>query len=131
MTSGKQRRREIVARRRARGEAAAAARTARARGAGGPAATAPCNAALLAPYNSYGVPAFVERGYYVDTRFTCARCGADQVWRATQQKWWYEVAKGNVESRARLCRECRRLERERRDAARKAHLDGLARKSRR
>lgn len=25
--------------------------------------TAPCNPALLAPYNSYGVPPFVERGF--------------------------------------------------------------------
>ena len=89
---------------------------------------APCNPALLAPYNSYGQPDFVARGYYVDVAFDCANCGTHQVWRATQQKWWYEVAKGNVESRAKLCRDCRRLERARRVEARRIHLEGLARK---
>jgi hypothetical protein len=87
-----------------------------------------CNPALLAPYNSYGHPDFVSRGCYVDIAFDCANCGAHQLWRATQQKWWYEVAKGNVESRARLCRACRRIERERRDGARRVHTEGLARK---
>lgn len=80
---------------------------------------APCNASLLAPYNSYGVPAFVERGYYQDTPFACAHCHVDQVWRATQQKWWYEVAKGHVETRAKLCRACRQIERRRKVLARK------------
>jgi hypothetical protein len=81
------------------------------------ASIAPCNASLLAPYNSYGVPPFVARGHYVDEPFTCAHCHVEQVWRATQQKWWYEVAKGHVEARAKLCRACRALERRRRRLA--------------
>jgi hypothetical protein len=82
----------------------------------------------LAPYNSYGTPSFVARGHYEDTPFTCASCGAAQIWRAAQQKWWYEVAKGNVESGAKLCRACRRREQARREQARRVHLEGLARK---
>jgi len=66
------------------------------------------NVAASAPYNSYGNPEFVERGYYVDIPFACACCGAEQVWSATQQKWWYEVAKGEVYSTAKYCRSCRR-----------------------
>src|SRR5688572_6639444 len=62
----------------------------------------------LAPYNSYGFPGFVERGYYVDKPFTCQSCGAEEVWTAKQQKWWYEMAKGSVYSAARLCLACRR-----------------------
>lgn len=90
----------------------------------------PVNVESLAPYNSYGTPSFVARGYYEDMPFTCASCGAAQVWRAAQQKWWYEVAKGNVESTAKLCRACRRREQARRDEARRVHRDGLARKRR-
>ena len=71
----------------------------------------------LAPYNSYGSPTFVARGYYEDLPFTCADCGEPQVWRASQQKWWYEVAKGHVESRAIRCRPCRARERAERGLA--------------
>jgi hypothetical protein len=86
------------------------------------------NVAALAPYNSYGVPAFVARGYYQDLPFDCAKCRAPQVWRAWQQKWWYEVAKGYVDSTAKLCRPCRRREQARRADARRVHLEGLQRK---
>jgi hypothetical protein len=127
--SNKQRRRQILALRRARAVEEAAAKAREARKLDPPSfGTAPCNPELLAAYNSYGVPPFVERGYYLDTAFECAACGKQEVWRATQQKWWYEVAKGNVESRAKLCRSCRRAERERRAQARRVHLDGMARK---
>jgi hypothetical protein len=88
------------------------------------------NSAALKPNNSYGCPDFVERGYYVDKPFVCESCGADQIWTATQQKWWYEVAKGDVYTTAKkLCRPCRRKERERRAKARQVHLEGLARKA--
>jgi len=61
----------------------------------------------LAPCNSYGWPEFIGRGYYLDVSFTCASCGTEEVWPASQQKWWYEVAKGSVYSRAKLCQICR------------------------
>ncbi len=88
------------------------------------------NVEKLAPSNSYGVPEFVERGYYEDVEFVCQKCGREETWTATQQKWWYEVAKGYVYSTAKLCRVCRRRERERRAEARRVHLEGLARKKR-
>ena len=127
--SNKQRRAEILARRRKRAEKARVVRRHDPREpVPAEEATAPCNPKLLAPYNSYGVPDFVDRGYYVDSAFDCATCGKPELWRAAQQKWWYEVAKGHVESRAKLCRQCRRLERERRAEARRIHLEGIARK---
>jgi hypothetical protein len=92
------------------------------------AAPARVNVAALAPYNSYGEPDFVRRGFYQDRPFTCAQCHAPQVWRAWQQKWWYEVAKGYVDSTAKLCRPCRRREQARRAEARRVHLDGIRRK---
>ena len=129
MKSNKQRRAEIDARRLKRARKAMAVSRLDPREPVRPVeATAPCNPELLAPYNSYGAPAFVERGCYVDEPFACVTCAKEEVWRATQQKWWYEVAKGNVESRAKLCNSCRRTERERRAEARRVHLEGVARK---
>jgi hypothetical protein len=86
------------------------------------------NPANLSPTNSYGIPDFVDRGYYVDRPFRCKDCGAAQVWTATQQKWWYESAKGDVWTVAVRCRPCRRRERERKAVARMVHREGLARK---
>jgi hypothetical protein len=45
-----------------------------------------------------------------------------------QQKWWYETAKGDVFTKAVRCRACRTKERARKAAARRVHLEGLARK---
>lgn len=75
----------------------------------------PCNLALLNHDGSYSTPKFVERGYYRDEPFQCRDCGVSEVWTATQQKWWYEIAKGGVSTRATRCRPCRRKAR---DAAR-------------
>ena len=93
-----------------------------------PTGSAPVNAALLAPNNSYGFPEFVHRGYYLDLPFSCQGCGKEEVWTATQQKWWYEVAKGFAYSTAKLCRACRRQARARSDESRRLHLEGIARK---
>ena len=86
------------------------------------------NVAALAPNNSYGAPDFVRRGYYVDRPFLCVDCNKEEVWMGLQQKWWYEIAKGFVYSTAIRCRLCRRKERARREAARRIHLEGMARK---
>jgi len=129
MKSNKQRRAEIQRRRRKRAEKKAARSSHDRRLVDFTVEeTAPCNPKLLAPSNSYGQPDFVNRGYYIDEPFECAGCKSQEVWKATQQKWWYEVAGGNVESRAKLCRSCRRKERERRDEARRIHLEGVAKK---
>ncbi|MET3497345.1 zinc-ribbon domain containing protein [Variovorax boronicumulans] len=59
--------------------------------------------------NTYGLlPEF-----YVARPFTCRDCGAEQVWTARQQKWWYEVVHGPIDSRAVRCLACRRARRER------------------
>lgn len=84
---------------------------------------------LLRPDKSYSVPEYVTRGYYVDKPFTCKDCVKQEVWRDTQQKWWYETAKGGVWMMATRCRLCRRRERERRNNACSVHLEGLLRKS--
>ncbi|HLN87167.1 MAG TPA: zinc-ribbon domain containing protein [Candidatus Limnocylindrales bacterium] len=127
MKSGKQRRAEIDAKRKqkaAKRQAVDQETDRPLRPVLGP----PVNEALLAPNNSYGAPDFVYRGYYVDRPFRCVDCGKDEVWTGTQQKWWYEVAKGFAYSSAIRCRLCRRKERHRRDDARGVHLAGIERK---
>lgn len=89
---------------------------------------APVNPALLARANSYGVPDFVTRGYYLDSEFVCKDCGTREVWRATQQKWWYEVVKGHPYANAVRCRSCRKVERARLEAARSASEEGRRKK---
>jgi len=86
------------------------------------------NPVLLRPTNSYGIPDFVEREFYLDRPFVCKDCGKSEVWSAAQQKWWYETAKGDVWTVATRCRPCRRRERERRAAARRVEQEGRARK---
>ena len=68
----------------------------------------------LARYNNTcgPLPAF-----YVDLAFTCRDCGIEEVWTAKQQKWWYEVVHGSIDSTAVRCRACRRALREQREAA--------------
>lgn len=61
---------------------------------------------LAAHNNSYFLP-----DYYIDMPFRCNDCGTHEVWTAKQQKWWYEVALGNINSTARYCAECRRKRR--------------------
>ncbi|HQR06779.1 MAG TPA: zinc-ribbon domain containing protein [Gemmatales bacterium] len=86
------------------------------------------NREALAAHNSYNEPDFVNRGFYSDQPFQCVDCGKSEVWTAGQQKWWYEVAKGDVFTTVRRCRPCRSRESQRRTEARRIHLEGLARK---
>ena len=55
-----------------------------------------------APNNSWSPPT-----EYCDHEFTCRDCGTVETWTAKQQQWWYEVAKGEINSRAVRCHECR------------------------
>ena len=101
MKSNKQRRAEIKARRRKRTEAlkvdpfkASYFR---------PRYCVAANHAQLVHNNTYGfLPAF-----YVDKPFNCQDCGEHEVWTANNQKWWYEIAKGNIDSTAIHCLNCR------------------------
>jgi len=71
--------------------------------------------------NTYGLlPVF-----YIDRPFVCRDCGAEEVWTAKQQKWWYEIAKGHIDSCAVRCRGCRRRIREIKEAQ-KAHMEERA-----
>ncbi|MDY6974547.1 MAG: zinc-ribbon domain containing protein [Thermodesulfobacteriota bacterium] len=66
--------------------------------------------------------------FYVDKLVVCRNCGTEEVWPAERQKWWYEVAKGNIFTEAVLCRACRKKEKERKNEARRIHMEGLAAK---
>lgn len=121
MKSGKQRREEIKAKRLVRLRAAQAPNPYT------PVKAVPLGAvavdpAQLAHNNTWGLlPSF-----YIDSPFVCKDCGAHEIWTAKQQKWWYEIAKGPIDSRAVRCRPCRLLERARVEEARRISQDGMA-----
>ena len=80
--------------------------------------------AQLAHNNTYGL----LPDFYTDKAFACRDCNSLEVWTAKQQKWWYEIAKGAINSQAVRCRPCRVIERERSEEARRVSTEGLARK---
>jgi hypothetical protein len=88
----------------------------------------PVDMTALAPTNSYGDADFVKRGDYLPFPFTCKSCGKGDVWTPQQQKWWYEVVKGDRFRIATLCRPCRAAERRRKAEARRVQREGLERK---
>jgi len=78
----------------------------------------------LSHNNTYGrLPRF-----YIDKVVTCRHCGTEEVWPAERQKWWYETAKGNINTDAVLCRACREKEKLLKEEARRIHLEGLEKK---
>ena len=69
------------------------------------------------------------RNSNVDKVVVCRECGERRsIWPAERQKWWYEVAKGNINTEAVLVRACRHAEKDRKTEARRVHLEGIARK---
>lgn len=128
MKSNKQRRQEIKAQRLRRAERQIPIRRADVRPVHRPIGTEPVTPALLRRNNSYGVPDFVQRGYYQDRPFRCKDCGVEEVWTAAQQRWWYEIAQGDVWTVAVRCRPCRQQERARKTEAQRIHREGLAAK---
>ena len=67
-------------------------------------AALPADLAKLDHINTYGVlPEF-----YVDRPFRCRDCGQEEIWRAADQKWYYEEAKGHMDAGAVCCHACRR-----------------------
>jgi hypothetical protein len=63
----------------------------------------------LAHINTYGsLPQF-----YLDRPFTCRKCGKREIWRAKDQKWYYEQAKGHIDAVAVECHECRKAKKKR------------------
>jgi len=110
MISGKQKRAAIMARRQ---ERRALAKIACVRAPApmppAPRGSLPVDVSQLAPHNSYGsgLPRLAQHGYYVDQWYACVDCGKHEVWTAEQQKWWYETAKGYIDSIAIRCKPCR------------------------
>ena len=64
----------------------------------------PSDPSKLAHINTYGA----LREYYIDQPFTCRKCGKHQIWKAKDQKWYYEEAKGHIDAKAVECHECRK-----------------------
>jgi len=128
MKSNKQRRAEIMAarliRKQKRNESRRIARPVYQR----PAGEVPVNSAALMATNSYGLPVWQQRGFYLDVAFSCKDCGNECLWTAQRQKWWYEVAKGHPDSTAVRCKPCRARERARKQSARAASEAGRERK---
>ncbi|CDH45849.1 zinc-ribbon domain containing protein [Candidatus Contendibacter odensensis] len=127
MKSNKQRRQEIKAQRLRR--IVKKTRAVNARPVDRPIGTVAVTPLLLRRNNSYGIPDFVQRGCYQDRPFRCKDCGVEEIWTAAQQRWWYEVAQGDVWTVAVRCRACRQRERARKVEARRIHREGLAAKS--
>jgi len=123
MKSGKQRRTEIKQRRLDRAHAMSALDRHR-MPPEPPIGAVLADASALSHNSTYGLLPL----YYVDRPFDCRDCGMAEVWTAKQQKWWYEAAKGPIDSTAVRCRTCREVERRRVEAARQVSAEGLKRK---
>lgn len=64
----------------------------------------PADPAKLLHINTYGaVPEF-----YIDQPFICRVCGKREIWKARNQKWYYEEAKGHTDAKAVECNSCRK-----------------------
>ena len=58
----------------------------------------------LSHINTYGnLPDF-----YLDRPFICRKCGKREIWKAKDQKWYYEEAKGHIDAVAVECHDCRK-----------------------
>jgi hypothetical protein len=86
-----------------------------------PRGTLPADPAKLLHDTTYGP----RPRFYVDRPFTCVDCGKVEVWTAAEQKWWYEEAKGKIASQANRCGDCRRKRRLQRSQERRTHVEGL------
>lgn len=54
--------------------------------------------------NTYGwLPEF-----YIDTPFKCRDCGKEEIWKAADQKWYYEETKAHMDATAVRCHDCRK-----------------------
>ena len=63
----------------------------------------PADPDRLTHINTYGaLPEF-----YIDQPFVCRDCGKEEIWRARDQKWYHEEAKGHIDAVAVRCHACR------------------------
>jgi len=63
--------------------------------------------------------------FYVDTPFVCRDCGITDLWTAKAQKWWYEIAKGSIYSTASRCSACRKILNNKKELQ-KRHMEEMA-----
>ncbi|GHT91283.1 hypothetical protein AGMMS49545_06890 [Betaproteobacteria bacterium] len=89
---------------------------------------APLNLEHLDQWDAWRLSCRFPDGLYRDKSFICKDCGAAGIWKAWQQKWWFEQMQGNPDSGAARCRACRVKERQRKTEARRISAEGLARK---
>jgi len=75
--------------------------------------------------NTYGSLPF----FYMDKLVICQECSKEEVWTARKQKWWYEEAKGNINTEAIFCKNCRAKKKSHKEIVRERHLEGVKRKS--
>ncbi len=64
----------------------------------------PADHNALEHINTYGA----LPDYYLDQPFICRRCGKQEIWKAKDQKWFYEVVKGHIDAKAVECHCCRK-----------------------
>lgn len=88
-----------------------------------PISAIPANHEELDHNNTYGI----LPEYYIDTPFVCRDCGSEEIWTAKQQKWWYEIAKGHIDSHAVRCYACRKKIRDEK-VFQKKHMEEMAAK---
>jgi len=50
--------------------------------------------------------------FYLDRPFTCRKCGKREIWKAKDQKWYYEEAKGHIGAVAVECHACRKVKKQ-------------------
>ncbi len=50
---------------------------------------------------------------YIDQPFICRKCGKQEIWKALDQKWYYEEAKGHIDAVAIECHSCRKAKKQR------------------
>lgn len=73
--------------------------------------------------NTYGL----LPSLYIDKPFKCQNCDTIEVWKATSQKWWYEVAKGHIDSTAIHCQSCR-TKRKKEKKQQRTHMEIMAKR---
>ena len=56
--------------------------------------------------------------FFTDQPFSCQDCGTNCVWKAEDQRWYFETFHAPYYETAKRCRACRRRERQRKDQAR-------------
>ncbi len=91
----------------------------------------PVESAGLDEWSAWKLSMRFPDGFYTDHPFACKDCGKKQVWKAWQQKRWFEQQQGDPDSTAVRCRECRVSARLRKAQARSLSEAGLMKKRQR